>query len=91
MVPGRLLVFSGECVPLFILRPTGVAQLPQQRRALGFEVRHAMGATEFVAADAEMKNVWFEAISATCDGWAAGEKRNAKKGKECDEKERVRR
>lgn len=55
LVPGRLIVFSGECAPLFILRPTGVAHLTQQKRALGFEVRHPMGATEFVAADAEMK------------------------------------
>jgi len=51
IVPGRLIVFSGECAPLFILRPTGVAHLTQQKRALGFEVRHPMGATEFVAAD----------------------------------------
>jgi hypothetical protein len=49
-----------------------VARLPQQKRALGFEVRHPMGATEFIAADAEMQRVWFDAISATCDGWAAG-------------------
>jgi len=72
LVPGRLLVFSAECAPLFVLRLTGVADLPQQRRSLGFEVRHAAGASEFFAGDAEMKRVWFDALSAaSCDEKAA--------------------
>jgi len=67
LVPGRMLVFSAECTPRFVLRPTGVVHLAQQRQPLGFMVRHTAGVTEFIAPDAEMKRVWSDAIACTCE------------------------